>query len=310
MNIKIIGTGSYLPEKIVTNKDLEKTIETTDEWIKERTGIAARHVAAEDETVASLATKASLRAIESAGISADEIDLVLVATCSHKEHVPSASCLVQEAIGAKNAAAFDIGAACTGFLTALSVASAYLETGMFSKILVVGSELLSGIVDWNDRTTCILFGDGAGAAIVTRGETSESPVFCLGADGSGANALRCHVESKLSMDGQAVYRFATRTVPMVLNKTLEKANKTVDDINLFILHQANSRIIASIVKSMGAQAEKFPINLTNNGNISSASIPVLLDEQVRCGNIKKGDLIALSGFGAGLTYGACILRWE
>ena len=310
MNIKIIGTGSYLPEKLVTNQDLEKNIETSDEWIRERTGIGARHVAAENESVASLAAKASEKALERAGISALDLDLILVATCSHKEHVPSASCLVQELLGAKNAAAFDIGAACTGFLTALSVAAAYLENGSFEKILVVGSEVLSGIVDWTDRTTCILFGDGAGAAVVTHGTLSESPVFCLGADGSGKDALRCKVDGKLTMDGQAVYRFATRTVPMVLKQTLEKAGKTESDVNLFLLHQANSRIIGSIVKSMGSTAEKFPINLTENGNISSASIPVLLDELVRNGKIKSGDLLALSGFGAGLTYGACLLRYE
>lgn len=311
INIKIIGTGSELPKNVQTNKDIEKLVETSDEWIVERTGISQRHIVGDsNETVATLGAKAALKAINMANISPEDIDLILVATCSHKEHVPSASCEVQELIGAVNAAAFDIGAACTGFMTALSVADAYLKTGAFNKILVIGSEVLSGIVDYTDRGTCILFGDGAGACVVERGNSCDGMTFVLGADGTGKDALKCECNSTITMDGQAVYRFATSTVPKVINDALDKAKLSADDIDIFLLHQANSRIISSIAKRLKQDINKFPMNLNNVGNMSSASIPVLLDEQVRNGRIVKGDRIVMSGFGAGLTYGALVMKWE
>lgn len=308
MAIKIAGTGSYLPEKIVTNVDLEKTIDTSDEWIRERTGIGARHVATEDESVAVLGAKASLKAIEAAGCKPEDIDIILAATCSSKDHIPSVACQIQSIIDAPNAAAIDIGAACTGFLSALTIADAYINSGAFKKALVVGSEVLSGIVDWSDRGTCILFGDGAGAAVVEAG--SNEMIYTLGADGYKGDALTCKTEGKIEMNGQAVFKFATRVVPDCIEVALKKAGLTVDDIDTFVLHQANARIIEFIAKRLKQPIDKFPMNLENNGNTSSASIPVLLDELVRAGKVNKGDKLVLSGFGAGLTYGACILTWE
>ena len=308
MSIKIIGTGSAMPEKVVTNNDLANTVETNDEWIRERTGIGARHVSSEEDTVATLGAKAAMAAIEMAGISAKDIDLILLATCSAEENTPSCACQVQGIIGADNAAAFDIGAACTGFMTALSVADAYIRMGAFKKILVIGSETLSKIVDWTDRGTCILFGDGAGAVVVTEGE-GEDMIFSLGADGSKKDALVCKKNGFITMDGKAVYRFATTVVPMCIQDALDKAGLTADQIDTFFLHQANSRIIESIAKKLSQEIAKFPMNLERTGNTSSATIPVLLDEENRKGNIKRGSRLLLSGFGAGLTYGACILNW-
>lgn len=308
MSIKIVGTGSAMPDKLVTNSDLAQTIETNDEWIRERTGIGARHVSGEDDTVATLGAKAAEAAIEMAGMTPSDIDLILLATCSADENTPSCACQVQGIIGADRAAAFDIGAACTGFMTALTVADAYIRMGAFKNVLVIGSETLSKIVDWTDRGTCILFGDGAGAVVVTAGE-GEDMIFSLGADGSKKDALVCEKNSFITMDGKAVYRFATTKVPECIQDALNKAGISADEIDTFFLHQANSRIIESIAKKLSQDISKFPMNLERTGNMSSASIPVLLDEENRKGNIKRGSRLLLSGFGAGLTYGACILSW-
>lgn len=308
MGIKITGTGSYLPEKIITNHDLEQYLDTNDEWIRERTGIGNRHVAKKgEETVASLGSQASLKAIEMAGITAEDIDLILVASCSAQEHLPCVACQVQELLGAKNAAAFDINAACSGFMIALSVANAYLETGAFKRALVIGSEVLSELVDWQDRGTCILFGDGAGAAVVERGEGDF--FFSLGADGTGGKVLYCNNNEKIQMIGQDVYMFATKVVPIVIRETLEKASLTTEDIDLYLLHQANSRIIKTISRNLKVDISKFPMNMEKVGNISSASIPVLLDEVNREGRLEAGKRYLFAGFGAGLTYGACIINW-
>lgn len=308
MGIKILGTGSALPEKTVTNNDLVKRVDTNDEWIRERTGIGARHVCNEEENVVTLGAKACKSALLMADINAEEIDLILAATCSADENTPSVACRVQAQIGAVNAAAFDVGAACTGFMTALTVADAYLKSGTFKKILVLGTETLSRIVDWDDRGTCILFGDGAGAVVVESDENNEM-IFSLGADGSKADALTCEKNGFVKMDGRAVYRFATTVVPECIGKAIEKANLKADDIDRFFLHQANARILEAVSRKLGQDISKFPMNLERVGNMSSASIPVLLDEENRKGNIVEGSRILLAGFGAGLTYGACVLKW-
>lgn len=331
--IRITGTGSALPGRIVTNKELEQMVETSDEWIRERTGIAERHVSV-GETVVTLASEAARKALEQAGKRAEEIDLILVATCSPEQYLPCCACQVQAAIGAVNALAFDVNAACSGFLFALNTADAYLRTGLAENALVIGSEVLSKLVDWTDRGSCILFGDGAGAVVVERCEASPGILGrALHSDGTGGGVLQCGArelttpyartsaaktdqnqptdgrEPYIQMDGQEVYRFATRRVPQCIEEALSDAGLTVPDIDLFVLHQANARIIDAVAKRLHADRDKFPTNLERVGNMSSASIPVLLDELNRQGKLHRGDRIVLAGFGAGLTIGACVMTW-
>lgn len=331
MTIKITGTGSALPEKIVTNFDLEKLVETSDEWIQKRTGIAERRIS-DGETVSTLAADACRNALEMAGKTADEVDLILVATCSPELLLPCCACQVQDLIGAPNAVAFDLNAACSGFLFALNTAYAYLHTGLYRNALVVGSEVLSKLVDWKDRGTCILFGDGAGAVFVeasaeelVRGNGRRAGMECMvqGSDGAKGMVLSCaeravnnaftsekRTESPyIYMDGQEVYKFATKQVPACIQEALDRAGLAVEDVDWFMLHQANVRIIESVAKRLKADIAKFPMNIHKIGNMSSATIPVLLDEWNRAGSIKEGDRLVLSGFGAGLTYGASILVW-
>ena len=331
--IRITGTGSALPGRIVTNKELEQMVETSDEWIRERTGIGERHVSV-GETVVTLASEAARKALEQAGKRAEEIDLILVATCSPEQYLPCCACQVQAAIGAVNALAFDVNAACSGFLFALNTADAYLRTGLAENALVIGSEVLSKLVDWTDRCSCILFGDGAGAVVVERCEASPGILGrALHSDGTGGGVLQCGArelttpyartsaaktdqkqqtddrEHYIQMDGQEVYRFATRRVPQCIEEALADAGLAVPDIDLFVLHQANARIIDAVAKRLHADREKFPTNLERVGNLSSASIPVLLDELHRQGKLHRGDRIVLAGFGAGLTIGACVMTW-
>ena len=331
--IRITGTGSALPGRIVTNKELEQMVETSDEWIRERTGIAERHVSV-GETVVTLASEAARKALEQAGKRAEEIDLILVATCSPEQYLPCCACQVQADIGAVNALAFDVNAACSGFLFALHTADAYLRTGLAENALVIGSEVLSKLVDWTDRGSCILFGDGAGAVVVERCEASPGILGrALHSDGTGGGVLQCGArelttpyartsaaktdqkqqtddrEHYIQMDGQEVYRFATRRVPQCIEEALADAGLAVPDIDLFVLHQANARIIDAVAKRLHADREKFPTNLERVGNLSSASIPVLLDELHRQGKLHRGDRIVLAGFGAGLTIGACVMTW-
>lgn len=310
MNIKICGTGSALPEKVITNYDLEKMVDTENTWIVDRTGISQRHIVSEGENVATLGANAAIKAMEMANCTLDDIDLILVATCSDDDRLPNCACKIQKILGKCDVPAFDINSACTGFLTALTMADAYFNSGMYKRILIIGTETLSRIVDYTDRGTCILFGDGAGACVVEGVESENRMISSLFADGEKGDALICKSDGKVIMDGQGVYKFATRCVPSAINKTLEKANLAADNIDLFVLHQANKRIIDSIARTLKCDITKFPMNISNVGNMSSASIPVLLDEINRKQYIKKGDKIVLSGFGAGLTYGACILTWE
>lgn len=309
MGLQIIGTGSSIPTKVITNHDLEKYLDTSDEWIVERTGIRKRHVVDSEagETIATIGADAAMKAIEMSGLKPSDIDLILAATCSSDKKLPCLACQIQELLPECTAAAFDIGAACSGFLIALSVAEGYLNSGAFKNVLVVGAEVLSSLVDYDDRSTCILFGDGAGAAVVTASDAQFT--FSLGADGKGGNALYCCDNAKIVMNGQDVYRFATRTVPKVINTTLEKANMEATDIDIYFLHQANERILKSIAKTLKVEESKIPMNLSEVGNMSSASIPVLMDEWNRQGKISKGQKLMLAGFGAGLTFGSCVLCW-
>lgn len=320
MSARIIGTGSMLPGKVVSNQELEKMMDTTNEWIKSRTGIEKRHIAVE-ETTTFMAIEASKRAMENAGINADEIDLIIVGTVSGDMCFPSVACQVQSAVKALHAVAFDVNAACAGFLFGLTIADAYMKAGMAETALIVGAETLSKMMDWNDRSTCVLFGDGAGAAVVRKDDMGIISMV-QGSDGARGGALTCQnrlvnnpfVKNSLEldytrMDGQAVYKFAVKTVPAAIMQALEKAGIQADEIKYFLLHQANIRILLAVAKKMGQPIEKFPTNLQECGNISAGSVPVLLDRVNQKGELTKGDKIVLAGFGAGLTWGAAVLIW-
>ncbi len=323
MNAKIIGTGSYLPPTIMSNDDMSQLVETDDAWIRERTGIQRRHIATEDTTV-SMATKAAQKALEASGLSAEELDLIIVGTISADNLLPSTACSVQSEIGAKNAIAFDINAACSGFLFAMNTANAYIKSGFYKNALIIGVETLSKITDWTDRSTCVLFADGAGAAILTATSEEQEGLlsFVQGSDGTKGPALYCKSRSNnnpytkttlepgyITMDGPAVFKFAIKTVPASIQKLLEEAGYTTDDPDVYVLHQANLRIIQSISKRLSIPLEKFPLNMADCGNTSAASVPILLDETFRSGKIKEGDLVVLAGFGAGLTWGAALIRF-
>lgn len=319
--MKILGTGSALPKKVVTNDDLAQVMDTSDEWIKSRTGIEKRHIAVE-ETTTSMAVEAAKKAIEAAKISVLDIDLIICATVSSDYIFPTLACEVQAAVGAKRATAFDIGAGCSGFLFALATADAYFRTGRFHNALIMGAETLSKMMDWGDRSTCVLFGDGAGAAIVSA-EKNQLLSMVQGADGESGMALKCdnrpvnnlyrqlgaQTYSYTEMNGSEVYKFAVRTVPTAISEALEQAKVPADDVKLYLLHQANRRIIEAVAKRLGQPLDKFPMNLQECGNISAASVPILLDKVCRDGMLQAGDKIVLAGFGAGLTWGACVLEW-
>ena len=319
MTARIIGTGSAVPEQIVTNEDLSKIVETSDEWISSRSGIKERRVAKEENTT-SLAILAGKRALENAGVTAEEIEVIIVATCTPDYFFPNTACQVQEAIGAKHAVAFDLSAACSGFLFALSTVQAYIKGGIYQKALIVGAETMSKMIDWSDRSTCVLFGDGAGA-VVSAEETGVLELVQK-SNGAGKGVLSCKAretrnllnhesETKeyLYMEGQPVFKFAVKTVPECVEEVLKKAEVKKEEIRYYILHQANSRIIQSVAKRLKEPEEKFPMNLSLYGNTSAASIPILLDEMNRNGMLNRGDKLVLSGFGAGLTWGAVLLEW-
>lgn len=321
MSVKIIGTGSALPEKTVTNDDLAQLVDTSDEWIKERTGIGSRRIST-GETVASLAARACEKALENAGREVAQVQLLLVATCTPEVGIPCAACQVQSLLGATNAVAFDLNAACAGFLFALNTAFAYIEAGIYENALIVGSEVLSKIVDWTDRGTCVLFGDGAGAVLVERSEQPGILGFVQHSDGTKGEVLKCDSRQLknpyisltfdspfVKMDGREVFAFAVRQVPSCIQEVLQQTRLDAGDVDLYVLHQANRRIVEGIAKRLAVETDKFPMNLDRVGNMSSAAIPVLLDELNREGRLQEGMTLVLSGFGAGLTYGACVLRW-
>ncbi len=320
MTTRIIGTGRCLPEHSVTNDDLAKIMDTSDEWIASRTGIRKRHIAKE-ETTASMSAEAAKRALKQAGLSPEEIDLIIVGTITGDYVTPSTACEVQQIIGAENAVAFDINAACSGFMFALNTAHAYFQSGIYQNALIIGAETLSKIMDWGDRSTSVLFGDGAGAAVVTKGDAGLLS-FTQGSDGAKGMVLACKNRSNNNplistskemeytyMDGQEVYKFAVSKVPESIKKVLAEAHLEPEDIKYYILHQANIRIIQSVAKRLKVSEEKFPISLDHCGNISAGSVPILLDEVNEKGMLEKGDKIVMAGFGAGLTWSACVMEW-
>ena len=320
MRAQIIGTGSCLPEKIVTNDFLSTIVDTSDEWISSRTGIRQRHIAVE-ETTASMSTEAGRRALESAGVKAEDLDLIIVATCTPDTLGPNTACLVKTELGAVNSVAFDISAACSGFVFALNMVDAYMQAGVHKTALVIGAETLSRIVDWSDRSTCVLFADGAGAAVV---RAAEHGVIASTQRSDGTRGGAIYVKNRenynpfvteqkpmdyLYMDGGEVFKFAVKKVPQSIMQTLEAANLTTEDIDWYLFHQANARITATIAKRLKVPNEKIPMNVDKCGNTSAASVAILLDEVNRKGMLKKGDKLMLAGFGSGLTWGTMAIEW-
>jgi 3-oxoacyl-[acyl-carrier-protein] synthase III len=323
ISVGILGTGKYVPERRLTNQDLEQMVDTNDEWIVSRTGIRERRIADPAQATSDLAYEASLKALAAAGLTADQLDLIIVATITPDMFFPSTSCLLQERLGAKKAAAFDLSAACSGFIYGLSVATSFIKTGIYRHVLVVGAECLSRITDYTDRNTCILFGDGAGAVVV--GEVPEGRGFRsfeLGADGSGGELLRIRgggsrIPSSeqsiaaghhfLEMNGRDVFKFAVRVMGSSAEEALAKAGLGKSDIDLLIPHQANVRIIQTAMERLDLPEDKCVINLDRYGNVSAASIPLALAEAVEEGRAKEGDCLLLVGFGGGLTWGASVL---
>lgn len=321
----ILGVGSYVPETIIDNFYFEKIMDTSDEWIKTRTGISERRHASENEATSDLSTKAALKAIECANLTPKDIDLIIVATATPDMIFPSTACLVQENIGASNAAAFDISVACSGFIYGMTIAKQFVDTKMYKNVLVIGAETLSRFLDYSDRTTSILFGDGAGAVVIGNVECGGILSTYLGSDGSGADVLNIPaggsklpaaqdtINNKLhsiKMAGNSVYKFAVRIMGEASLKALELANLTTEDINCLIPHQANTRIIDAAAKKLKLDKDKVFVNLDKYGNMSAASVPVAMDEAYRQGKIKKGDNVVLVGFGGGLTWGASVINWS
>ena len=304
---KICGTGSYVPVEYMDNHELSRTVETSDEWIRERTGIVKRHIAKEDTTV-SMAVKAAKQALTDSELCEEEIDLLIVSTISSNVILPCTACEVQKEIHAINATCFDLNAACTGFLFAYNTAQAYIAAGMCKNVLLIGAECLSTLIDWKDRTTCILFGDGAGA-VVLRAEKGNLYRTVSCSDGRKGTALTCDMGDYIKMNGQEVFKFAVRQVPEAIAGVLKENNLKEEDIAHFILHQANQRIVEAVARRMNVELDKFPMNLQEYGNTSSASIPLLLDEMNRQGKLKRGQKLILAGFGAGLSWGASVLEW-
>jgi len=323
--VSIIGTGSYVPERVLTNAELEKLVDTSDEWILTRTGIRERRIAAAEESTSDLAAKAATNALENAGISADEIDLVIVATVTPDMFFPSTACFVQTKIGAKKAACFDVSAACSGFLYALEIAQQFITSNTFNTILVIGAEKLSCIVDWTDRNTCVLFGDGAGAAILRhRGGSHGVIATHMGSDGSYSDILYIpgggckfplngsNIDQRLNtikMNGKETYKQAINAMMSATKVALEAADLKVEDLACIIPHQANMRIIEAIADRLQLPMERFMINLDRYGNTSAAAVAIALDEANRSGRMKEGDYILLVVFGGGLTWASSVIQW-
>lgn len=304
MTGKIVGTGSYLPEVVWDNHKLTEWLDTNDEWIKERTGIHERHIA-EGVEPSGMALEAAKRAMEDAkkvGLAVEELDAIFVCSVTPDISVPPIACFVQKELGAVNAFCYDLNAACSGFVFAYNMAVSYMETGLIKNALIIGSEKLSNMVNWEDRGSCILFGDGAGAVVIKACE--EKGAAILHSDGASGEALQCTTGGKLSMDGQKVFRFALKRVPEVVEELLSKLDMEKEQVDLFLLHQANMRIIEAVIKRLGLNPEKVPTNIERMGNTSSASLPILIDELNKAGELKQGMKMIMAGFGAGLTWGA------
>ncbi|WP_080874987.1 beta-ketoacyl-ACP synthase III [Oceanobacillus timonensis] len=310
MSIGILGTGHYLPTNVVTNHDMEKIVDTNDEWIRTRTGIHERRLATDDIDTSDMAYEASVDALNEADVKAENIDLILVATVTPDTAFPSIACRIQERLGAVNAAAMDVGAACAGFMYGVITANQFVATGTYKNVLVVGTEKLSKITDWTDRSTCVLFGDGAGAAVI--GEVSEGKgilSFELGANGAGGKELYLNKEDHIIMNGREVFKFAVRQMPESTINVVEKVGLSREDVDYLVPHQANIRIMEAARERLGISEDKMAKSIERFGNNSSASIPMALSEAVKEGKIKDNDLIVLVGFGGGLTWGAVAMRW-
>lgn len=321
MTVKIVGTGRSVPARVVTNEDLAEIVDTSDEWIRTRTGIRERRIAEAGSGTSALACQAAQKALGNAGIKPEELDIIVVATSSADCYFPSTACQVQAAIGAENAIAFDLGAACTGFIYALHTVYSFFQAGVYKTGLVIGAETMSKIVDWSDRRTCVLFGDGAGAVVV-RAEENGSFHMTMGSDGTRGKVLKCQSRpvsnfltdteqdrDYVAMDGQEVFKFAVKTVPEAILKVLQESGTPMEEVRYFLLHQANSRIFESIAKRLNISMDKIPANLDRYGNTSAATIPMLLDELSRDGKLNRGDKLVLAGFGGGLTWGATLFEW-
>ncbi len=323
----IAGTGSYVPDKVLTNEDLTKLVDTSDEWITTRTGIKVRHIASQHETTATLAAEAAKKAMAAAGISAEEIDMIVLATITSEMVFPSTACFVQDMIGAKNAWAFDVSAACSGFVYSLSVAQQFVQSGKYDNVLVIGAETLSKITNYKDRGSCILFGDGAGAAVVQKADAEQSRGIMYStstSDGSGWESLTCpaygsrHPADKpladadgiyMKINGREIYQLAVRRIVELVDECLEQCSLSTEDVKLFIPHQMNARIIESVAKRLSFTNEQVFINIEKFGNTSAASIPIAMDEAVRTGRLNRGDVVLLAAFGGGLTWGANVLEF-
>ena len=316
----ICGTGSYAPSYVMDNNEIATMVETSDEWIRERTGVATRHII-KDETTVSMACEAAKKALDDGEVKPEEVDLIIVSTISSNIILPCTACEVQKELGAENATCFDLSAACSGFVLAYNTALAYLSGGVYQTALIIGSESLSNLTNWKDRGTCILFGDGAGAAVM-RAKEGRTYLPATHSDGMKGKALTClsrhtHIDAKrmkdpeyyMQMDGQAVFKFAVKKVPEVVNEVLSKNQVKKEEIVWYILHQANSRIVEAVAKRLDEPIEKFPMNLQEYGNTSSASIAILLEEMKTSGRLKSGHKIVMAGFGAGLTWGATVMEW-
>lgn len=323
--VGIIGIGSFVPEKILTNKDLEKIVDTNDEWISERTGIKVRHIVADGENTSDIAAKAAERALQDAGLTADDIDLIVVATATPDMLFPSTACLVQTKLKAGKAAAYDLAAGCSGFMYAIVTASQFIKTGLYKHVLVIGAEALSRILDWTDRNTCVLFGDGAGAVVLSEvpegygilgsnlgADGSGGDLLCLPAGGTSRPATEETVRERLHfvhMAGNEVFKFAVKVMGEAALNALEHAKLDTTEVDWLIPHQANIRIIQSAAKRLKMPMEKVIVNVDRYGNTSSASIPIALEEAIHDGRIKSGQVITMVGFGAGLTWASAVMRW-
>ncbi len=323
--VGIVGVGVYVPERVLTNKDLESMVETTDEWIVDRTGIRERRIARDDEAASDMAVVAAERALEAAGVKPEEIDLIIVATATPDHIFPATACIVQDRLGCPNAGAFDLSAGCTGFIYALVTGAGFVACGSMQNVLVIGSETLSKILNWEDRSTCVLFGDGAGAVVLSRAPEGTGLLSSyLGSDGAGGRMLQIpaggsrmpichqHVDAHLQclhMNGREVYRFAVKVIGEAALEAVRRAGLEKEDIDLLIPHQANIRIIEAAAKRLELPMDRVVVNVDRYGNTSSASVPIALDEALRAGRLKPGDNVVMVGFGAGLTWGAVAMKW-